>query len=357
MKLGRSIQAVAGEIQLQESVKADYIAPSSLLSAVLDHTETRLRITRATGTPLDLAIAETAHNQLATRLDIPRQYYDRMRTEAPGLWQQSVTEWLHQSPDRRMIRTLGGRVRAVLSDRYRRMDHTALMAAVLPTLGDMGTRIVSSEMTDRRLYLKAIFPSTEIDVPMGDRRVGEAIRAGVVISNSEIGEGAESVKVFIEILRCANGMILPEYGTRRAHVGRRAPTAADGDSDGPIQYSDETLRADDRAHALRLRDTIRTLGGEGIRDIAARRIAAASGQPLPDPAGAVEELAKAGSITEGEGVDVLRHLIQGGDVSTWGLIQAVTRSAQDVPDYDRATELEALGGVMLFARTGGADLQ
>ena len=38
------------------------------------------------------------------------------------------------------------------------------------------------------------------------------------------------------------------------------------------------------------------------------------------------------------------HLIRGGDLSAWGLANAVTRTAEDVPDYDRATELEAAGG-------------
>jgi len=99
------------------------------------------------------------------------------------------------------------------------------------------------------------------------------------------------------------------------------------------------------------------LGGEGIRDIAAKRIATAAGQALADPAGSVEQLQAAGHLNEGEGAAVLRHLIQGGDVSTWGLIQAVTRSAEDNPDYDRASELEALGGAMLFDRTGGQDRQ
>jgi hypothetical protein len=37
------------------------------------------------------------------------------------------------------------------------------------------------------------------------------------------------------------------------------------------------------------------------------------------------------------------HLITGGDLSRYALINAVTRTAEDVPSYDRATELETLG--------------
>jgi hypothetical protein len=36
---------------------------------------------------------------------------------------------------------------------------------------------------------------------------------------------------------------------------------------------------------------------------------------------------------------VLKHLILGGSLTTWGLANAVTRAAQDAESYDRATEL------------------
>ena len=45
--------------------------------------------------------------------------------------------------------------------------------------------------------------------------------------------------------------------------------------------------------------------------------------------------------TEQDGI--LNHLIMGGDLSLYGLGNAVTRASQDVESYDRATELEAIG--------------
>ena len=52
-------------------------------------------------------------------------------------------------------------------------------------------------------------------------------------------------------------------------------------------------------------------------------------------------------LNEGERSGLLRHLIEGGDLSAYGLVNAVTHFAQDVDDYDRATEFEALGGRLL----------
>lgn len=37
----------------------------------------------------------------------------------------------------------------------------------------------------------------------------------------------------------------------------------------------------------------------------------------------------------------------GNDYSHFGLVNAVTRSSQDVADYNRATELERIGGTLL----------
>lgn len=43
----------------------------------------------------------------------------------------------------------------------------------------------------------------------------------------------------------------------------------------------------------------------------------------------------------------MRHLINDGDLSHYGLTNAITRAAQDATSYDRAVELEEVGGVFL----------
>ena len=51
-------------------------------------------------------------------------------------------------------------------------------------------------------------------------------------------------------------------------------------------------------------------------------------------------MAAAGRTTQ-EGI--LKYLIAGGDLSMYGLSNAVTRVSQDVESYDRATTLEGIG--------------
>ena len=52
-------------------------------------------------------------------------------------------------------------------------------------------------------------------------------------------------------------------------------------------------------------------------------------------------------VYEEEESGVLRYLISGGDLSKWGLANAITRVASDSVSYDRATEIEAAGGNLL----------
>jgi len=65
------------------------------------------------------------------------------------------------------------------------------------------------------------------------------------------------------------------------------------------------------------------------------------------PTEAVEVVVKRYGLSETEGESVLEHLSRGGDLSLWGLANAVTRTANDVESYDRAVELERFGGEVI----------
>lgn len=62
-----------------------------------------------------------------------------------------------------------------------------------------------------------------------------------------------------------------------------------------------------------------------------------------DVPGIVKLVSKDFHITDEESSGVLQRLIEGNDLTLYGLSNAVTRHSQDVPDYDRATALEGIG--------------
>lgn len=130
MKAGRSLMDLAAELQRQATAKKDFLADTRALTAraasggiVLD------------GINGGLEIQPTAHAQLADALAIPRTYYDRLLTASPDLLAENVNHWLHAEPARKLVRTLDGKARAFLSDRYRPLDNFDLWAC-LCLLGD-----------------------------------------------------------------------------------------------------------------------------------------------------------------------------------------------------------------------------
>jgi hypothetical protein len=66
-----------------------------------------------------------------------------------------------------------------------------------------------------------------------------------------------------------------------------------------------------------------------------------------DPVKTVEVLAQRYTLNDTERSGVLRHLVSGGQLSGYGLVNAVTHYSQEVEDYDRATEFEMLGGRLI----------
>ena len=66
-----------------------------------------------------------------------------------------------------------------------------------------------------------------------------------------------------------------------------------------------------------------------------------------DPVKVVEVVQKKFNLNDVEKSGVMQHLIRGGDLTQYGLSNAVTAMSQDVEDYDRASDLERLGGQII----------
>jgi len=52
-------------------------------------------------------------------------------------------------------------------------------------------------------------------------------------------------------------------------------------------------------------------------------------------------------LNEAERGSVLNALVESGDLTKYGLANAVTRVSQDLDDYDRATSFERMGGEII----------
>jgi hypothetical protein len=338
MKSGRSLVDLARELERQVGTKKDLLVPLPRTHhCTAEDGECALEIQEPDGVQR-YGITALARRQLAEKLKIPFAYFERMRTEQPELLDRNVNAWLSKEEgERQLLRTLDGQVRAVLSERYRRLDNHDLVEHVLPALQALPeARFESVELTETRLYLKVITPRIAFEVAPGD-----VVQAGVVVSNSEVGCGMLTVQPLVFRLVCKNGLIASDKTLRKQHVGR----ALESEQGSGVVFKDDTLQADDRAFFLRVRDVIAaavseaTLRAVGEKLRRTREISIGA-----DPVRSVEILAQRHALTEGERSGVLRSLIEGGELTGYGLVNAVTRYAQQAEDYDRATELEVLGG-------------
>ena len=112
--------------------------------------------------------------------------------------------------------------------------------------------------------------------------------------------------------------------------------------------SDETRRADDQALLLKVRDTLAAALDSERFAAWLERLQNTTEQRLEgDPVKAIEVLGQKLSLNLDERASVLRNLIDGGDLSRFGVINAVTRTAESVASYDRASDFEAFGGLVL----------
>lgn len=340
MKQGMTLQELMTEVIRRSDTRHDYLVPTDSLRMELaqEGEETRpiFSFSDNQSRSITTDINSIAHRQLGTMLNIPAAYYDRMMTESPALLRENVNTWMGRLNGRKMLRTLDGTARAVLSDRYRIIDNDLILATVLPELQSLPDLYVEScAVTDQKLYLKVVNPRLTADISVGD-----TVQAGMIISNSEVGMGSVIVQPLVYRLVCTNGMVVNDARTRKNHLGRSNL------SDERYElYSDDTVLADNKVLMMKLRDTVRAVCNElqfhrvvdMMREAQSARIQAA------DIPAFVDLTAKEYALGKEESAGVLRQLITAGDLSLYGLANAVTRHSQDVESYDRASTLESIG--------------
>jgi hypothetical protein len=345
MLKGLDIVALANKIEAQKGEKRDFVIDTRKMEMVVKEDGWIAGTDAGVAKSLQLVVDDKgafpilplAHNQIGSRLNIPSKYYDRMASDAPSLLCDNVNHWFRDKPETRMVRTLAGSDRAFLSNRYQRIENEMIAEAALPVLYDLpGVQIPSCEVTDRRLYIHFVIPTIE-----GEVKKGDIVQAGGVIQNSEVGLGSVSVSGLVWRLVCLNGMKTAD-AFRRNHVGRQIEEGEE------LDWSDDTRKADDTTVLLKVRDMVRAVVDETRFRVNLAKLQGLSTATITgDPLQTVELVSEKIGATEGEKSSILRALIEGADLSAWGVVNAVTGLAHKAASYDRAVELEAAGGALI----------
>jgi len=343
-----SYQDLVGEVNRLENMKRDFILPSTYAEVQDDgrtiYLESKDECYRG-------QMSERFIKQLCGHHKVPYTYYQTMADrKQPELIQSNLNTWLKnpvKGAKNRLFRTYDNQTwkdntfRSYHSNRFLTFDYFHLMQGLMPVLDRLneevnGIQFVSMGLTDNKLYLKIIFPNVEAEIK--SKEVGDIVKSGVIISNSEVGMGSIMVSPFVYRLICLNGMTVNDANFRRVHLGK-------AQGEGELIYKADTQEAMHEALQKQLRDHV-----EECTDPAKFRLTvdkineSAQEQDMRDPENVIEGLGKRFSLAEAEVKTARRSLLEGRDYSRWGFANAITNVANGTDNYDRATELQELGG-------------
>lgn len=346
MKQGKSLVELAKTLQDIRDNSRDFLVPAKELAMRDDAS-----LVFKNGQEHEYAPNRLAHGQLAGYTGIPRAYYEKLLDENKSLLANNVNHGFSKKseqanrgkPETRMVRTYRDQIRAVLSSSYRRLDSFDLCNNVLPLLHEKQMTVDSSELTESRLYIKALMPKLQSEV-----KVGDPVQYGILITNSDVGAGAVRVEPLIYRLICKNGMVA-STAIRKFHAGRNM-----AGNDVQELFTDETHRLTDAAFWAQVKDIVTASMQPEIFEAEVNKLRQAAEQRITNfDIPEVVELAMGSVGVSGEGVkeNIIGYLANGADgagLTKWGLLNGFTYAAQSpAVNYDQSVELERAGAKIL----------
>lgn len=308
-----------------------------------------------------LPLSRTAEGQLAERLGVPLRYIDALRGGGHAdLAAHNFSTLLGRSPARFLVRTLDGRVRAVLSDRYRVLDNCDVFFAAAEAMQAAGADVWNARLWDNGFEMLAVSKDVTgavlrdpgfngpnhgwAHLPGGEGGEGggpDLHNAAVKISNSETGCGGLSVQ-FAVLRQVCNNTAVVGKGLSVIHIGGRAR------DEGALQYAEDTLESESKTVWLKLRDAVKTAFDRPRFEEYIGRLNGLAARPIEEPEKAVANVVQEFQLPEERRKAILKNLFAGRDLSAFGLVQAVTAAAHEAPD-EEASRLEAVGGQLIEA--------
>lgn len=333
MKAGLTLEDLINEVDRQERERMDFIIPQGEMAFVAAGP---LREEALEFRGRAFSLTDTAHKQLATLAGVPQSFYAKMMDKHPDLHRDTVNRLLADTPDRkRMVRTLDGKARSINSDSYLRIDHERILEVVIPELEGLGFDVKSCNVDGESLFLKAFSPKLTGEISKGD-----IVQAGLTIRNNEVGQGKARVDLSTFRLVCTNGMIASTDmgGYSRRHLGGYVKADAEGIAESGSLDQVVLHLKESMALAItgfetlmeKLRATTTNVFAKGTDLEKLVQAMAKKHMPMSD--------LEAASVT---------HWLREEDETAFGMIQALTRHAQDAKTYQRATDFETFGGMIL----------
>lgn len=301
------------------------------------------------------------HGQIATKLEIPSRYYQKMVEQDKLLLDQNVNAWLSKQKNAKyFIRTFkkkgaNGVARALLSDSYKVIDNLDVLYAALDAIRTFAQKegvrveIESSALSDKKMYIRVTAPDIEIEAknllkeyrsPSGG--VGHGIISGLVLTNSETGHGTFSVSPRAIVLACRNGLMRPNDAFKKRHLGARLESEGDN-----IIWSKETESRNLELIISQVKDAVKTYLSKDYLGKLVDEMTEQGEARLEHPIDAVHNVCKAYGYSDERKTAVLDFFVRGADTRRIGIVQALTYEAHETGNADDAYEAEIIASEVL----------
>ena len=326
-----TLDSMLGEIEADSRGKADYVTQLSNLRIDNEGNVVFLKPSEVQGPAtkdIPFVTTDWAESQLLGRLEMPVQYFRRCNGENPDLYRQHFNYWAARSNKVARLRTRvrgdKGIIRGAVSEAYSIFDNDMVGEILQNILQGHSSRysIVMFHIDDRRMHARLTF--TDLTKPLGILPDGtpDYMRLGVDIVNSEVGASSFNMAEMIWRLVCSNGLRRWEPGestfTQR-HIHLRT-----------IEFQGRVAEA--------IVNQLRT-GREFLEQYNETQKLL-----IPNPFEAIEKLSKEGGFS-GQFTDNVKTNFDGDDTA-YGIVNAFTRSARELPN-ERRLEVESFAGKLV----------
>jgi len=340
-KQAASAQAVVRKV-LAEVPEDAIVRPRGLRYSLGEDTGAAPPLTVAWEGSSPRTLHPNAFAQVAERSGVPTAYAAKLRDGQR--WEREMLRGMlattaEHNADRWLTRSIGGQVRGVLSDRFRRIDARPLMDTFVAEVGRVGAVPCGGIATDVQVSLKAVLPRAIEIAP------GEHVALGIDWSTSDYGRGKLSIRSYLLRLICMNGATMQDT-LGEVHLGGRLADS--------IAFSQRTLDLDTKTTASAMRDAIHGVLGAGAIEQQVDLLKRANEQTI-DWAHVRASIAK---VLSKEALAKAEESFAGPDVvnlppepTVWRASNALSWLAHSV-DGEARIDLERLAGQVLL--TGGA---
>jgi hypothetical protein len=287
------------------------------------------------------AVHRHALQQLAGRLNVPWGYLETLLGQAEWgseLAAHNLNELLRKAvPDdtRYLLRSVGGEVRGWLSDRYRRLDSRPIVESFALACQRVGAVPCEGHALETKIAIKAMLPTVYEPVKH------EVMAFGVVLENSDFGNGALTLRSFMLRLWCTN-LAICDRNVREVHLGARL--AED------IAWSEETYQLDTKRMAAMVGDVVRGQLGPAKVDQLMAAVRTANDTRV-EPEKIIAKLGRT-DLSKAEAAAVVEkfnspdvELLPPGQTA-WRLSNAVSWLAGQTVDEERQLELQKVAGAL-----------